>query len=289
MLFSNPKVADYINEWFEPVWQSLRPVPTVTIDFHNGHVVKRTLQGNIATLICSPDGEVLDVLPGIYTAAGYLMQLEKLTGLSAIMRSEKARRKQLLAEFYGLRDPEARENWPTRPSHSGWSFNKASANRRGAFGADQPSDLNQAFTPAGNSGGSSLLGRLVKARYANGPEHGTPSGPATRLMGKSSVEAPLKAAVDPGFVPPHYEPKTPPKGLRNLSAEEASKWDALLHDTIINERLRREMIHKKLMESDTHLAGDILKWLYREVLDSDLDDPYLGLGKQLFGGYPFEK
>ena len=29
------------------------------------------------------------------------------------------------------------------------------------------------------------------------------------------------------------------------------------------------------------------KWLYRDVLDTDLDDPYLGLGKVLFSNHPF--
>ena len=33
--------------------------------------------------------------------------------------------------------------------------------------------------------------------------------------------------------------------------------------------------------------GGITKWLYREVLHADLDDPYLGLGDLLFANYPF--
>ena len=31
------------------------------------------------------------------------------------------------------------------------------------------------------------------------------------------------------------------------------------------------------------------RWLDREVLHADLDDPYLGLGKILFDTYPFAK
>ena len=65
MLFSSNEVADYINAEFEPVWESVRPVPIVTIDFGNGHTVRRTLHGNIATYICGSDGSVYDVLPGI--------------------------------------------------------------------------------------------------------------------------------------------------------------------------------------------------------------------------------
>ena len=33
----------------------------------------------------------------------------------------------------------------------------------------------------------------------------------------------------------------------------------------------------------------LTKWLYKEVLHADLDDPYLGLGPALFASYPFAK
>lgn len=78
MLFSNPDVADYINESFEPVWESVRPVPRVTIDFGNGKVVRRTLSGNVATYACTADGKVLDILPGIYEPGVYLHRLKEL-------------------------------------------------------------------------------------------------------------------------------------------------------------------------------------------------------------------
>jgi hypothetical protein len=32
----------------------------------------------------------------------------------------------------------------------------------------------------------------------------------------------------------------------------------------------------------------LVKWLYKEVLHLDLDDPYLGLQTTLFDGYPFD-
>jgi hypothetical protein len=77
VLFSNPQIAAYINENFEPTWQSVRPVPTVQIDFGNGNVIKRTLHGNIATYACSSDGKVLDVLPGLYKPNTYLDALKQ--------------------------------------------------------------------------------------------------------------------------------------------------------------------------------------------------------------------
>jgi hypothetical protein len=60
----------------------MRPVPLVRIDFGNGTVVTRTLHGNIATYACTADGQVLDVVPGIYAPAPYLDALRQLRMLA---------------------------------------------------------------------------------------------------------------------------------------------------------------------------------------------------------------
>jgi hypothetical protein len=75
VLFSNNDVANFINKNFEAVWQSVRPVPIVRIDFGNGTVLNRTLHGNIATYVCTAGGQVLDILPGIYEPRTYLHAL----------------------------------------------------------------------------------------------------------------------------------------------------------------------------------------------------------------------
>jgi len=64
-------------------------------------------------------------------------------------------------------------------------------------------------------------------------------------------------------------------------------WQALVDDTRINETERRLQIHSLLRESGTAQPTEITRWLYREVLHADLDDPYLGLGETLFASYPF--
>lgn len=75
MLFSNPEVAAFIRENFHAAWESIRPVPVVTIDFGNGKTLKRTLNGNVATYLCAPDGRVIDVIPGLVEPKAYLREL----------------------------------------------------------------------------------------------------------------------------------------------------------------------------------------------------------------------
>jgi hypothetical protein len=78
VLFSRDDVSNYINANFEPVWESVRPVPIVHIDFGNGTKLTRTLNGNIATYCCAADGQVLDLIPGIYDPEGYKARLTQL-------------------------------------------------------------------------------------------------------------------------------------------------------------------------------------------------------------------
>jgi hypothetical protein len=89
VLFSNKQIADYINKNFEPVWQSVRPVPIVHIDFGNGKVLTRTLHGNIATYLCNDAGQVLDILPGIYQPVTYLDRLQQFKMLAQYAASAK--------------------------------------------------------------------------------------------------------------------------------------------------------------------------------------------------------
>ncbi len=46
-------------------------------------------------------------------------------------------------------------------------------------------------------------------------------------------------------------------------------------------------MHRYIFENGLTTPEDMHKWLYREALHADLEDPYLGLGKVLFEDYLF--
>src|SRR5262249_38516956 len=71
--------------------------------------------------------------------------------------------------------------------------------------------------------------------------------------------------------------------------EDLASWQALVEDTQVNEKARRLLIHNEFVERSAATPQQVCKWLYREVLHADLDDPYLGLGKVLFASDPFRK
>ncbi|MBI3270920.1 MAG: hypothetical protein HYZ53_18100 [Planctomycetes bacterium] len=75
MLFSDRRIVQALKSSFVCAWQSVAPVPKVTIDFGNGRQVSRTVNGNIAFYFCTPSGQVVHVVPGILTPEAFLEQM----------------------------------------------------------------------------------------------------------------------------------------------------------------------------------------------------------------------
>jgi hypothetical protein len=55
-----------LRERFILHWQSVRPVPKVTIDFGDGRKLERTLTGNSIHYVLDAEGRPIDALPGLY-------------------------------------------------------------------------------------------------------------------------------------------------------------------------------------------------------------------------------
>ncbi len=83
LLYSNTAIASYLRENYVLHWKSVRPAPKVTIDFGDGRKIERTLTGNSIHYILSPNGEVIDALPGLYDPRAFLGYLTKARDLSA--------------------------------------------------------------------------------------------------------------------------------------------------------------------------------------------------------------
>jgi hypothetical protein len=67
LLYPDARINRLLRERFVLHWQSLRPVPIVTIDFGDGRRVRRTITGNSVHLILDADGRPIDGLPGLFS------------------------------------------------------------------------------------------------------------------------------------------------------------------------------------------------------------------------------
>ena len=66
LLYPEPRINQLLRDRFVLHWQSVRPVPKVTIDFGDGRSVQRTLTGNSVHLVLDRDGAPVDALPGLF-------------------------------------------------------------------------------------------------------------------------------------------------------------------------------------------------------------------------------
>lgn len=263
MLFSNDQLVKFIHESFEPVWESVRPVPTLTLDFGNGKTITRTLHGNIASDVCTADGHVLDILPGMYSTEAYLNQLNQMWLLHAyLLKKEPAEREKALREYHQTQaDALAKNMIP------------------GQFTEMDMSKLRI------ERSAKKIMVRFLPPKSAPTPPTTTPS---TTVSTTSKSE---KADVGKGVIERAAKKVLATSNTSDSSskAEDVAQWEELVQDTLINERSRRLQIHQQLAKIGLPQPAAITKWLYAEVLHADLDDPYLGLGSLLNSSYPFKK
>lgn len=245
MLFSREDVASHINANFEPAWDMVRPVPIIRIDFGDGNVVTRTLHGNIASHVCTSDGKIVDILPGLYTPAIYLAALEDA---GRVARSCGPVEMETLAR---LRNYHTMKAAGLRPTPNRIVYPRV------------------AVTPP----------RMTAAIAAAAAQPGRPNPGVVPPLDatKRRMERPLEVVMIQQPARPAAEGPRRPM-LRGLAES-----PLLQEDTWRNETERRLMIHDRLADAAVIRPEQIKRWLYKEVLHADLDDPYLGLGDTLIG------
>ena len=81
-LYSNPQIAEFMREHFVLYWQSVRPVPKVTVEFGDGRRLLQTITGNSIHYVLDADGNPLEALPGLYSPDAFLSQLRDFDKLA---------------------------------------------------------------------------------------------------------------------------------------------------------------------------------------------------------------
>src|SRR5262245_19444956 len=93
VLYSNATVAQSLRDRFVLHWESVRPVPIITIDFGDGRKLQRTITGNSIHYILDNDGRLLDALPGLYGPPAFLRGLSEAETLFQQVRTAEPQRR----------------------------------------------------------------------------------------------------------------------------------------------------------------------------------------------------
>jgi hypothetical protein len=100
-LYANAEVSKLLREQFVLHWQSVRPVPKVTIDFGDGRKLERTITGNSAHHVLTADGTVIDVLPGLYGPKAFQARLQEALEIAQqLVELEPQPRREALAAWH---------------------------------------------------------------------------------------------------------------------------------------------------------------------------------------------
>ncbi|WP_428306334.1 hypothetical protein [Lacipirellula sp.] len=105
-LYANAEISDYLRDHFVLHWESVRPVPRVTVDFGDGRTLERTLTGNSAHYVLDATGAPVDALPGLYGPQAFLQWLERSHDLASryVKISSEMGRQRFLQEYHTHRE-----------------------------------------------------------------------------------------------------------------------------------------------------------------------------------------
>ena len=292
-LYSNGIISDYLRDNFVLHWQSVRPVPQVTIDFGDGRKLRRTLTGNSAHYVLAASGEPLDVLPGLYGPRQFYEWLVRLRDFhaqyAATLRNERADK---LTQFHRDRRAKVYRQWADDVRQLGDSEVELVTVR-----------IDRAIESAQQEGGKSPLAvaasRLAVAKTAaetpllrfahfSGPfiETSTDDAMWRRIaalhrsdvqLDKASMKvmrAEFPRAAVAGRLAFTKSVQEDPV-LRLVRTFE----DSMALDTVRNEYLLHRRIHGQFADGAAEIADvdSLNEWVYAELFLTPSSDPWLGL------------
>ena len=100
VLYPNAEVSAALRDRFVLHWQSVRPVPKVTIDYGDGRRLERTLTGNSIHYVLDSEGRPIEALPGLYGPQAFLRELEKAETFFKSIAARPAEQQRAITKSY---------------------------------------------------------------------------------------------------------------------------------------------------------------------------------------------
>jgi len=112
VLYSNQEVSNFLRNNFVLHWESVRPVPVVTIDFGDGRKLERTITGNSIHYVLDANGRLIEALPGLYGPAAFKRSLLEADQLArSVTGKDEFNRRSFLAAHYRERVNQIAVDW----------------------------------------------------------------------------------------------------------------------------------------------------------------------------------
>ncbi len=292
-LYANAELSKHLRENFVLHWRSVRPVPTVTIDYGDGRTLVRTVTGNSIHYMLDAQGRVIDGLPGLYGPKAFRRWLDEtavvakaVDGMGDEMRAER------LISHHKQRGDEIGRDWtadlkkvaPTVAE----KLIEEETNRLKAAGRDSaefPTATKAAPLAVSKTQVEILIVREIVAS-TEGLERATDEEIWTKIAALHAEDAKLDAAsieVIRRENPPtaeeagrrafgKYRVEDPiVRMVRNFES-------SIAVDTVRNEYLLHRQLHQWLADPAGHIEVEKLnERVYAQLFLTPSSDPWLGL------------
>ncbi|PYQ25487.1 MAG: hypothetical protein DMF56_27455 [Acidobacteria bacterium] len=265
-LYSDKTIASLMRDDFVLYWHSVRPVPKITIDFGDGRKIQQTITGNSAHFLLSPDGAVLDALPGLYSPAEFRAQLVKWTELNRrIAGREDA--DAVLRRYHQQQFDEAKARWMAVSRETGI---RAVSSRKSS--APITAEAATAITAS-----KAMVDRPVLAAMKLAATLRSVQPTEWETIGAYEAETVRfsPAAIELIRKKQFGDDAQPPRGamealLMNLKSSVAA-------DTIFNECELHAAVHSWFVRGEVPDLASLSKRVYDELFLTPDSDPWLGL------------
>jgi hypothetical protein len=301
-LYANQDVSRFLRERFVLYWSSERPVPRVTIDYGDGRALVRTTAGNSAHYVLDEHGNVLDVLPGLYSPIAFRHELEGSLALWARVRDKSAgERGRLVVDYHERQVYAAERNWDRLAGAwiPGWRQRQTPNPSETSVAAAQRATVTKASIelrdlrvvarglapealPEDQIETWAVAGQVL---YSPGllQMPASPVGallPAIRVLDDTSRALVVRLH---NAAPP--ELRATDKDLRAVIAR---LEQTILADTGLNQLRLRPQISREIVRRGGQVAFQALNdWIYARVFRTPREDEWLGLlQRNVFTGLP---
>jgi hypothetical protein len=289
-LYSNKEISDYLRDNYVLHWQSVRPVPRVTVDFGDGRKLERTVTGNSAHYVLDAEGRPLEALPGLYAPQAFQEWLVRSRELAdRLAPSNDTRRFGMLLEYHAnrrnivdedlraqlalfapelLKDPNAQN--PTIEVKQSAKPTAREASFRAIAKSAGEAPLLAPFMPSHETlvAQDNDLWRQIAARRSEQSQLDEASEQVIRRENPAAEQAGLRAESKRRQEDPLV------RMLENFE-------EAMALDTVKNEYLLHRQIHEWFVNRDVPAAiDDFNEKVYTVLFLTPPGDPWLGLAPQ---------
>ncbi|HWO01465.1 MAG TPA: hypothetical protein VNS63_19555 [Blastocatellia bacterium] len=275
-LYANEQVSKLLRERFVLHWQSVRPVPTVTIDFGDGRKMERTLTGNSIHYVLDSEGRLIDALPGLYGPGAFLRELTRISSAAPTLGAfgTDEGREAALRQYHESRLSELESAWLGDVKRAGLRAAPSREIPKPAGGVSSPP---RAQVAAGAAiAKAAVIERPVLRGISDNPKLldsiGGDAGWST-IAGLHSEDATLDQGTGALMLF-----KDPSLTVPSMQAAVTSLERAIAEDTVRNEYVFRARIHGWLAsETASSDVASLNDRVYSELFLTPNWDAWLGL------------